>query len=415
MKFFHLADLHFGKMLHQIPLIKEDQPFFVEAFLDAVDRYKPDAVVMSGDIYDRRVPPPEAIRLFDRLLTGLAERDVYVFIIPGNHDSAVRLSHVSGLLASHKIYIAGELTRKLTRVALPDGDRTVVFTLMPYLFPAAVSEALGRDDLSTYDASARAVIEAQEIDPDAVNILAAHQNVLAGGVPPEHSGSETIIGGLGEIDVSAFDAFDYVALGHIHNAQKVGRDTVRYAGCPLYYDFSEINRKKDLTLVTVRGKGDIRIESVPVPLRHTLRRESGTLEELLDAGRKLAGKDACYIECILRDRHVPPHALEQLRDVYGDALIHVKREVPEPEFSADENARGEGQEELSLEVLFNRFYLERNQELPDGCQEAAVRKILEILDRHGSDYILDPRAVPEEESGEILSEVLSFAHLNAHD
>ena len=235
MKFFHVSDLHFGKMLHNVPLIEKDQPFWVEQFIKAVDEYQPDAVVIAGDIYDRRVPSPEAMKLFGHLLTALAKRDVYVFVIPGNHDSSVRWAHVNELLATHKIYIAGELQRELTHVTIPDETTDVTFWLMPYIFPKIVSDekVLNQDELSTYDEAARALLAVQDIEKGSCNVLVAHQNVLANGTAPEHSGSETIIGGLGEIDYSAFDMFDYVALGHIHNAQKVGSETVRYSGCRL--------------------------------------------------------------------------------------------------------------------------------------------------------------------------------------
>ena len=421
MKFFHLGDLHFGKMLHNVPLIEEDQPFWVERFLEAVDVCEPDAVVIAGDVYDRRVPSPEAMRLFDRLLSELARRDKFVFVIPGNHDSAVRLSHVSGLLASHRIFIAGEPGRELLHVTVPGrgdgaagdgGSCDVTFWLMPYVFPKLVSDerVLGRDDISTYDEAARALLEAQDIDPDCCNVLVAHQNVLANGTAPEHSESETLIGGLGEIDFSAFDAFDYVALGHIHNAQRIGRDTVRYSGCPLFYDFSETGRDKSLTLVTINSKDNICVSRVDIPMRHSLLQLAGTLDELLAKGTALENKDHYYVQCILRDKHVPPRALEQLREVFGDALVNVKRELTDagkeaqgPEHDA---AQGGDVSSLSLDKQFGQFFLEQQRELLDGDQEALVKKILEQQSRRGSDFIPDVKSVPAEDSKELLDFLL---------
>ena len=220
MKFFHIGDLHFGKMLHNMPLTETDQAFWTEQFLHAVDEYQVDAVVIAGDIYDRRVPPQEAMQLFDHLLCSLATRGKYVFVIPGNHDSAVRLSHVSSLLAQSRIYIAGQLQRSLLHVTVPDAGTDVTFWLMPYIFPRAVADrsVSDREEISSYDEAARTLLSMQEMDDSACNVLVAHQNVLAHGVRPEHSESETIIGGIGEIDFTAFDAFEYVALGHIHKA-----------------------------------------------------------------------------------------------------------------------------------------------------------------------------------------------------
>jgi exonuclease SbcD len=350
MKFFHIADLHLGKMLYHVSLTETDQAFWVERFLEAVDRHQPDAVVIAGDIYDRRIPPVEAVRLFDHLVTELARRGKYVFVIPGNHDSAVRVAHVNELLVSHHLYIAGELERELMHVTVPggvlspagegvlqgneygdgefQGDASgegqiegnapdVTFWLLPYIFPKAVADSrvCGREDLSSYDEAARLLLSQQQIDTSSCNVLVAHQNVLAGGVKPQHSDSETIIGGIGEIEYTAFDAFDYVALGHIHHAQKVGRETVRYAGCPLYYDFSELGRCKDLTMVTIRSKDDIAIERIPITLRHQILQKTGTLSELLEEGAALRNKESYYIQCILQDAHIPPRALEQLREV----------------------------------------------------------------------------------------------------
>ena len=407
MRFFHIGDLHFGKMLHDIDLTGYDQGFWVDRFLEAADEYLPDAVVIAGDVYDRRIPSPEAMKLFDRLVTGLSRRGIYVFVIPGNHDSDVRLSHVSGLLAGDGIYIAGELKRELDHVTLEKDGIKVCFWLMPYLFPKAVSVkgVLDRDDIQTYDQAARLLLEAQPVDDGICNVLVAHQNVLSGGEAPEHSGSETIIGGLGEIEADAFDRFDYVALGHIHNAQRIGRETVRYSGCPLYYDFSEIGRSKDLTMVTVCGKGDVRVERVPIRMPHTLVQKAGTLSELLEEGRALENKDSVYVQCILRDRHLPPRALEQLRDVYGDCLINIRREIDRTGQQDGQDAR-RAAAALSIGEQFEQFYLSQNRELPDGVQEALIESVLEQQDRHGGEYFLDFRNVPEAESKEILDSIL---------
>ena len=417
MKFFHIADLHLGKMLHNVSLVGTDQAFWVEQFLQAADRFRPDAVVIAGDIYDRRVPGTDAMKLFDHMLTKLAGRGIYVFVIPGNHDSAVRVSHVNELLESHHIYIAGEPGKELMHVTVPilnhampeaalDTSHGVTFWLMPYLFPRAVADLglLDEEAPSSYDEAVRAVLSAQEIDTDTCNVLVAHQNVLAHGMKPEHSESETIIGGIGEIDYTAFDAFDYVALGHIHNAQKMGRETVRYSGCPLYYDFSEMNRSKDLTLVTINSKTDISIEKVEIPLLHRLIQKSGTLEELLVQGVQLRDKDKYYIQCILTGKHVPPRALEQLREVYGDSLINVKRDTELSGEQLAENASSglKGQAALSLEEQFGAFFHDQMDELLDECQEALVRKIVEQQSRQGSDYVQKASDVPESDSQELI-------------
>lgn len=421
MRFFHIADLHFGKMLHNVPMIEHDQPAWVEAFLDAVDRYQPDAVVMSGDIYDRRIPSPEAMKLFGHLLSELAIRDKYVFIIPGNHDSDIRLSHMNDLLSSRRIFIAGELEKQLLHVTVPgkESGPDVTFWLLPFLFPRLVSDPSVLDDpnITSYDAAARAMLAAQEVNFTGCNVLLAHQNVLANGNAPEHSGSESIIGGLGEIDVSAFDGFDYVALGHIHNMQAIGRETVRYAGCPLYYDFSELGRKKDLTLVTVNSKEDITVESVEIPLLHNLKQVSGTLEELLNKGKEIPDKERFYIQAILRDPHVPPRAMEQLQAVYGNSLINVKRDLSVVDSGLDSLNAGDKSagENLSIEKQFGRFYHETQGELLDGAQEAVLYKILEQQMRRDESYVKEAKYVPPDDTEELIQFLLDMERGNDNE
>ena len=417
MKFFHLADLHFGKLLHGVPLVQEDQPYWIDRFLEAVDAHRPDAVVISGDVYDRRSPSPEAMRLFDRLLTGLAARGKSVLVIPGNHDSDIRLSHVSGLLRDKRIYIAGELGKELPHVTLTGEGEPVTFWLMPFVFPRLVSDArvLNDPDIAGYDEAARALLAAQAVDFSACNVLLAHQNVLDGGKAPEHSDSESIVGGLGEIDVSAFDGFDYVALGHIHNRQPVGRETVRYAGCPLYYDFSETGRSKALTLVTVRAKDDITVESVEIPLLHRLKQVSGTLEEILAQGQAIGEKERWYIQAILRDRHVPPRAMEQLQAVFGSALINVKREPAEAAAQGEIAARGAAAKQRGTEEQFALFYQETQGELLDAAQRELIKKALDQQGRRSGSFHTDAKAVSEEDTEELLRLLLRSTEEDGHE
>jgi len=279
MKIIHLADLHLGKMLHGVSLIeKGDQPAWVDHFLSAAEKIRPDAVVIAGDVYDRSVPSRDAVELLDRLLTGLSRLGIAVLLIAGNHDSGPRLNFVSTLLESQRVYISGNIGKELRKVTLHDASGPVHFYLMPYLFPAAVEEALGCKDLRTYDAAARTLLAAQQIDTSARNVLIAHQLVLCGAVQPEAGGSETMVGGVGQIDAGAFDQFDYVALGHIHKPQAMGRDTVRYAGSPLCYHFSEIGWKKGLRLVEIGPKGEkIRTSLIGIEPLHALRDDFGTV------------------------------------------------------------------------------------------------------------------------------------------
>ena len=414
MKIFHLGDLHLGKVVHGISMTDADQPFWIKSFLEAVDVQKPDAVVIAGDIYDRKIPSPEAMELFDALLSGLAQREVYVLAVPGNHDSAQRLAHVSGLLQSSNIFIAGRLKRDMMHVTINDGQRDVTFWLMPYLFPAMVGEknVLDRDDLASYNAAAKAYIEAQAINPEHVNVLVAHQNVLASGLAPEHSGSESLVGGLGEIDYSVFDVFDYVALGHIHNEQAMGRQTLRYAGCPLYYDFSEVNREKKLLAVDINGKEDITISKLDIQLLHRMKQLAGTVDEIIEQGKTLENKEGLYIQAVVRDKHIKTGDLERMKEMLGANLINIKREIISAEDRASELPADGGTvitaHKRSIMEEFDDFYQTQENELLDEYQEKLIAKIAEQQDNAG-DWLDSEAGITEADTEELVQLLLEAA------
>lgn len=366
MKFFHLADLHLGKSIHGFSLIEEgDQPYWVERFLEAVEEQRPDAVVIAGDVYDRAVPPKEAVELFDRMLTALSWKGIPALIVAGNHDSGPRLAFASGLLEREGVYIAGEAKAEMAHVTLQDEFGPVTFWLMPFLFPAAVRYALEREELSSYDEAVRALLEEQPIDFSQRNVLVAHQFVVSGGEKPEMGGSETTVGGLGQVDASAFDGVDYVALGHIHGAQKIGRETVRYGGSPLPYSFSEVNQKKGLTLVELGEKGQVSVRLLELPALHKMRQEKGTLEEVL--GREEDGRSReDYLRVVLTDTQMPARAMEQLRAVYPN-LMEVVREAARPGGESASSQAGEVKER-PLEELFWDFFAHQTGEVPDQFQ-----------------------------------------------
>ena len=257
MRFLHLADLHFGKSIYGLSLLDNgDQKHWVERFLDLAREAKPDAVVIAGDVYDRSAPPGAAVQLLSDMLTALAEMGVPVLMTAGNHDSAQRLAFAHALLAREGLHISADLfaSGALTRVSLADAHGPVDFWLMPYVFPALAEQALGLEGLRGYDAAVRALLSRQPVDFSRRNVLVAHQNVTARGVEALRGGSESMVGGVGQVEYTAFDGFDYVALGHIHAACPVGRETVRYAGSPLCYHFDETRQ---------RAKGPVLVELGP--------------------------------------------------------------------------------------------------------------------------------------------------------
>ena len=384
MKLFHLADLHLGKCIHGYSMIEMgDQPYWITKILEKVDQLKPDAVLIAGDVYDRAVPSKEAVNLLDEFLTKLAERKIPVFLIAGNHDSGSRLAFADKLLCNQGIYIAGEVSRDVKCITLEDEFGPVNFWLVPYLFPAAVNVILNRDDLKDYDSAMRALLEEQQIYKDERNVILSHQFVVSGGEKPAMGGSETTVGGIGQIDVSAFDAFDYVALGHIHNAQRMGREQVRYAGSPLSYHFSEAGQKKGLTVVELGEKGNITIILEELPMLHEMCEVTGSMDELLT----MEVKENSYIRAVIRQEILPPQAVDTLRGYFASKnciLMEVVRD-----FSYKKGAGGVKEAKdirtVSLEELFFDFYsYQHDGELPEESMSELISFAAEQT-RNGSE------------------------------
>ena len=255
MRFLHVSDLHFGKSIHDISLLERgDQPAWVERFLALARELRPEAVVLAGDIYDRGAPSGEAVALLDRMITGLAELEIQVMLVAGNHDSGQRLSFGGSLLAKQQVHISGVLSKTLPHAALTDRHGPVTFWLMPYVFPALVAQVLEGETIRDYHTAVRRLLEEQPVDFSQRNVLVAHQNVTANGQEVLRGGSESMVGGVGQVDYRAFDGFDYVVLGHIHSAYPVGRDAVRYAGSPLCYHFEESKQPRKGPLLVELGK-----------------------------------------------------------------------------------------------------------------------------------------------------------------
>lgn len=364
MRFLHLADLHLGKSLHGISLLESgDQADWVRRFLELSGELRPDAVLIAGDVYDRSAPSGDAVELLSELLSGLAQQGIPVLLTAGNHDSGQRLGFLKELLGKEGIHIAGTLPKggKLPCVTLQDPWGQVHFWLMPYVFPALVAQALEDESIRDYDTAVRRLLQAQDIDFSERNVLIAHQNVTANGVECERGGSETMVGGLGEVDVSAFEGFTYVALGHIHAAYPVGRESVRYAGSPLCYHFNETKQPpKGPVLVELGAPGEeARIQQLSIPALHPLREARGGWEELreTETARESRGE---FLRIVLTDSRVTPEIGDYFRDLARARDSRVLELVSEYNPFGDESgAAPDVGREQSVEELFAQFYSER--------------------------------------------------------
>ena len=396
MRFLHLADLHFGKSIYGTSLLESgDQGVWVDRFLELTTRVCPDAVVIAGDVYDRSAPSGDAVQLLSRMLTRLSELHIPALLCAGNHDSVQRLSFVGPLLAREGVHISGSLYDNpvLSHVTLKDEHGPVTFWLMPYVFPALIAGALRDESLRTGDAAVRALLAAQPIDFTQRNVLIAHQNVTANGAEGERGGSESMVGGVGQIDYTVFDGFDYVALGHIHAAYPVGRETVRYAGTPLCYHFNETKQPaRGPVLVELGTKGEtVNIETLVIPPLHPMREIRGGYEEVREAELNNPRRGE-YLRIVLTDRRVSPEISAFFHELYAgrdSVLMELCSEFTR--FSGEAAALSRGDvEQKSTETLFADFFTERSGGEPPADEDAALLAHAGELLRHA-----DPHTAPD--------------------
>lgn len=298
MKLLHLGDLHLGKSLAEFDLY-DDQKYILEQILNIIKEEKIDAVLLAGDIYDRAIPSEAATNLLDYFLKSLAEINVNTYLISGNHDSDDRLNFGSSLFESNGIHISSKFNGTMSKYTLSDSFGEVDIYLLPFVKASLVKHYYEDKKIESYEDAINVVIEATDIDETKRNVILAHQFVAGGGKDPELSGSEgpsvQSIGTVEKIGYKCFDAFDYVALGHIHSPQKVGRDEVRYSGSPLKYSLSEVNNKKSVPIITLNEKGSVKIDLVPLKPLRDLRHIKGKMEDLLKAENISGESDFIYV------------------------------------------------------------------------------------------------------------------------
>ena len=296
MKLIHLGDLHLGRSLGEFDLI-EDQKYILGQILDLIDKEKVDAVLIAGDVFDKSIPSEAAVNLLDSFLKDLVSRNVKVFMISGNHDSDDRLNYGKWTFEKQGVYISAIYDGKLDCHVLKDGDTEINIYMLPFVKASQVRHVYPDETIDTYEDAVRLVIDKAGIDESKCNIVIAHQFV-AGKEDPLLSGSESIgtqnVGTVEKVGYDCFSKFDYVALGHIHSAQKVGRDLCRYSGTPLKYSLKEINDKKSVPLITVNGKNDISFELVLLNPKRDVRHIRGKMEELLAPANISSPDDFIY-------------------------------------------------------------------------------------------------------------------------
>lgn len=370
LRFLHLADLHLGKQMNDWSLLA-DQEAVLQQIASIADSEQADAVLIAGDVYQRSSPQAEAMALFDSFVSRLAGMGKKVFIISGNHDSALRISYFSALIRSSGVYVTEAFEGKMQSVTLQDRDGEIVIWMLPFLRPSQVKRWLPEEKITTYQDAVEAILRQTPVDPKKRNILLCHQFIT--GCETSDS-EERAVGGLDNIDASVFDAFDYVALGHIHKPQKVGRDTLRYAGSPLKYSFSEVNHKKSVTIVDVREKGDIEVRTVPLYPLHDVRLVEGKLDDLMQMDYS---ED--YVWATIHDELPPPDARVTL-SVNFPNMMKFSIVNSKTKYDVDVLAT-QSMENKTVPELFSDFYrLQNNDQAPGEAHMKVLDKVLKELE-----------------------------------
>ena len=317
----HLADLHLGKRVNGFSMM-EDQEYLLNRILEIMEEEQPDGLLIAGDVYDKTIPPAEAVRLMDDFLTAVAAKHVPVFLISGNHDSAERVAFGHQLMQGSGIWISPVYDGTIRHHTLEDRWGEVNIYLIPFLRPSVVRSFFPDVEIEDYTEALRTIIENLQVDTSRRNVVLAHQFVTAAGALPETCDSEQLsVGGLDRVDGSVFSPFDYTALGHLHGPQRVGSETIRYAGSPLKYSFSELHQKKSVTVAELRAKGETEIRQIPLQPRREMIELRGTFEEILEEARKKGELQTDYYHMILMDETDVVDALSRLREYYPNIML----------------------------------------------------------------------------------------------
>lgn len=317
MKFIHLSDLHLGKRVNEFSML-EDQEYILTKIINIIDSEKPQGVIIAGDVYDKSVPSAEAVELFDDFLVRLAKRDLNVFVISGNHDSSERIAFGGRLMVKSKIYMSPVFDGKVEPITLKDDFGDLNIYMLPFIKPANVRRFYPENNIVSYTDALKTVIDSMEIDETKRNVLITHQFVT-GAV---RSDSEDIsVGGSDNVDVSVFEGFDYVALGHIHRSQKCGSEYIRYSGTPLKYSFSEVKDKKTVTMVDINAKGDVALDFIELIPKRDMVEIKGTYDELTLKSfcENTSYRDDC-VHVTLTDEEDIPDVLTKLRVIYKNIM-----------------------------------------------------------------------------------------------
>ncbi|CAM3149247.1 exonuclease SbcCD subunit D [Filibacter tadaridae] len=381
MKFFHTADWHLGKLVQGV-YMTEDQRFILDQFVAAIKEEKPDAVVIAGDLYDRAVPPTEAVELLNDILEEITiTHNTPVIAISGNHDSPGRLHFGSGLMRSNGYHVVGQMTKDIESVILSDDFGDVHFHLVPFADPSIVKHLYEDETISNHHDAMKKVIEGIRGNwaEDARHVFVGHAFVTPHGEGEANtSDSERpiAIGGAEYVSAHLFEPFKYTALGHLHQAHYVSDETVRYAGSPMKYSISEEHHNKGFFIVELDGEGQVTVEKRELKPKRDMRTVQGLMEDIL---QHPASDDYVFVK--LEDTTPVLFPMEKIRSVFPNAM-HVERKIPKTSSVVGEKQRSEIGKQDDW-TLFKSFYEAMKEELPDSETEALFAEVLHEVMRKG--------------------------------
>lgn len=370
MKFAHISDLHLGKRVHQFSML-EEQKFILKKIIEMAVDEAIDSILIAGDVYDKVYPSAEAVALFDSFLVQLAKAKIKVFVISGNHDSPERIAFLGQLTQEAGVYLSPVYDGEVKKVSLEDEYGKINVYLLPFIKPVHVRHFYPEETVTNYTQAMEVAVKHMELNQKERNILMAHQFVIGA----MRSDSEEIsVGGLDNVEVTAFADFDYVALGHIHRPQTMGCEKIRYSGTPLKYSFSESGDQKSLTIFEMKEKGNVEIKTLPLIPLHDMIKIKGNFLEVMNPAN-FPGLDVnSYLHITLTDEQDVVDAFRRLNDVYPNAMqmeydnirTREKKEIRTTMEVAERNP---------LKMFATLYETMNNQPLNDVQQDYIQKKI----------------------------------------
>ena len=374
MKFIHLSDLHIGKRVNEYSML-EDQEYILNQIINIIDEQKPDGVIIAGDVYDKSVPSAEAVALFDDFLVKLSKRNLEVFVISGNHDSPERIAFGGRLMEASRIYMSPVYDGGLSPVTLEDEYGKINIWMLPFVKPVHVRKFNEDAEISSYTDAMQVAIDNLDVNSNERNVMITHQFVTGA----DRTESEEIsVGGTDNVDVSVFDVFDYTALGHIHRPQNCKSEKVRYSGTPLKYSFSESKDNKSVTIVELKEKGNLLVNTIPlVPMRDMVEIKGKYDEIMLRDFYKDTSYQEDYVHITLTDEDDIPDAIGKLRTVYHNLMKLDYDNLRTRNMNSIDGA--ENVEKKSPYEHFSEFYEKQNNQPMNDNQSDFMKKLIEEI------------------------------------